>query len=459
MKLLLINPLDKSTCAFSNHFPPLSLGYIAALTPPDWEIEFIDENFEEFIPLRADLVAITAMTIQINRAYGICEIYKKMSIPVILGGIHASMVPEEALDYATSVVIGEAENLWEQVIIDFINGKLKRIYKNTSFPSLQKMVIPRRDIFSKKYRFDCIQTSRGCPFNCDFCSVPIFNGRKYRLRPVDEVIDELKTIKKNSVFFVDDNIVGYGKASEERAVALFEEILKSGIKKHWISQASINVANNGSLLKLIKKTGCLGLLIGFESIDVRNLKESGKSQNLGENEIPYQIYTQVIHKLHKHGIAVNGYFSYGYEDTQESILRSLDFITKSHIDIVNTPIVIPSPGTPLYKKLHDQIEFKNYPLDWNKYLGRLVYSPRKVSKKEFYKAYLFSTKRINSIKEILKRGFYSLTWSRNFFQSLMIFLFNLGYRRLRQRGLSFLVEQDSDFELACEDLKRSYIPD
>ena len=281
MKLLLINPLDKSTCAFSNHFPPLSLGYIAALTPPDWEIEFIDENFEEFIPLRADLVAITAMTIQINRAYGICEIYKKMSIPVILGGIHASMVPEEALDYATSVVIGEAENLWEQVIIDFINGKLKRIYKNTSFPSLQKMVIPRRDIFSKKYRFDCIQTSRGCPFNCDFCSVPIFNGRKYRLRPVDEVIDELKTIKKNSVFFVDDNIVGYGKASEERAVALFEEILKSGIKKHWISQASINVANNGSLLKLIKKTGCLGLLIGFESIDVRNLNSnSSESTNI-----------------------------------------------------------------------------------------------------------------------------------------------------------------------------------
>ena len=156
---------------------------------------------------------------------------------------------------------------------------------------------------------------------------------------------------------------------------------------------------------------------------------------------------------------MNGSFSYGYEDTQESILRSLDFITKSHIDIVNTPIVIPSPGTPLYKKLHDQIEFKNYPLDWNKYLGRLVYSPRKVSKKEFYKAYLFSTKRINSIKEILKRGFYSLTWSRNFFQSLMIFLFNLGYRRLRRRGMSFLLEQDSDFELACEDLKRSYILD
>lgn len=459
MKLLLINPLDKNTCTYSNHFPPLSLGYIAALTPPNCKIEFIDENFEEFIPLRADLVAITAMTIQINRAYEISRVYKKMGIPVILGGIHASMVPEEALDYATSVVIGEAENLWEQVIADFVNGQLKCIYKNTSFPTLQKMVIPRRDIFSKKYRFDCIQTSRGCPFNCDFCSVPIFNGREYRLRPVDEVIDELKTIKKNLVFFVDDNIVGYGKASEERAVTLFEGILKSGIKRHWISQASVNVANNESLLKLMRKTGCLGLLIGFESIDVRNLRESGKSQNLRENESPEQIYKQVIHKLHKHGIAVNGYFSYGYEDTEESILRSLDFITKSHIDIVNTPIVIPSPGTSLYKKLYDQIEFKNYPLDWNKYLGRLVYSPRKTSKKEFYKAYLFSAKKINSLKEILKRGFYSLIWSRNFFQSLMILMFNLGYRRLRQRGLSFLLEQDSDFELAYDELERSYILD
>lgn len=455
MKLLLINPLDKNTSAFSNHFPPLSLGYIAALTPPNCKIEFIDENFEEFIPLRADLVAITGMTVQINRAYEICTIYKKMGIPVILGGIHASMVPEEALDYATSVVIGEAENLWEQVIADFVNGQMSRIYKNTSFPSLRKMVIPRRDIFSKKYRFDCIQTSRGCPFNCDFCSVPIINGREYRLRPVDEVINELKTIKKKFVFFVDDNIVGYGKASEERAVTLFEGILKSGIKKHWISQASVNIAANEKLLELMKKSGCLGLLIGFESIDMGILQKYGKTQNLRKNEIPEKLYKDVINKIHKHGIAVNGYFSYGYEDTQESILRSLDFITKSHIDIVNTPIVIPSPGTSLYKKLYCQIEFKNYPLDWNKYLGRLVYSPRKMSKKEFYKAYLFSAKKINSLKEILKRGFYSLIWSRNFFQSLMILLFNLGYRRLRQQGLSFLLEQDPDFELAYDELEKS----
>lgn len=454
MKLLLINPLDKNSSASSNHFPPLSIAYIAALTPLEWKIEFIDENVQEFVPQKADLVAISAMTVQINRVYEICSIYKKMNIPVVIGGIHPSMLPEEGLHYAASVVIGEAERLWEKVIQDFTRGNLQRIYRNDSHPSLRNMVFPRRDLFSAKYVFDSIQTSRGCPFDCDFCSVPIFNGRKYRTRPVEEVVEELKTIKKKFVFFVDDNIIGYGKNSEQRAEELFEAILRAGIKKHWISQASVNIAKNERLMQLMKKTGCLGLLIGFESVDSNNLRKTGKIQNLKKNMEPREFYKDVISKIHKQGISVNGYFCFGYDDTSETISASLEFILESQIDIVNIPIIVPSPGTSLYKKLYNEIEYKNYPTDWRKYLGQLVYRPQKMSKKEFYKSYLMATNKLYSLSQIAKRIYNSLIWSKEPFLTFMILLFNWGYRKMRKKGLSYLLKNDSDARLVLEDLKR-----
>jgi len=454
MRLLLINPFDKNTCAYPKHFPPLGLGYIAALTPRDWQIEFIDENFSEFVPQKADIVAISAMTVQINRAYEICNIYKKMGVPVVLGGIHASMVPEEAIQYATSVVVGEAERLWPEVLEDFARTRLKSLYQNNTFPPLNNLIRPRRDIFSRKYSFDAIQTSRGCPFDCDFCSVPLFNGRKYRPRPVDEVVEELKTIKKKYVFFVDDNILGIGQKNEERALTLFEEIVRSGVKKYWISQASINIAQNETLLRLMKKSGCLGLLIGFESLDPGKLRVHGKTQNLAEKPIPEQSYRDIIQKLHKWGIAVNGYFCCGYEDTSESILNMTRFVTNSGLDIINTPIIIPSPGTSLFKKLYDKLEFKNFPSDWNHYLGRLVYTPKDISKIDFYKAYILSAKKINSFREILKRSLRSLFWEGNLIFAFGLMLFNLSYRNLRKRGMAHLLQNDPDYKAAYLELKR-----
>ena len=419
MKLLLINPFDKNTCAFGGQFPPLGLGYIAAATPSECQVEFIDENVEEFVPKKADLVAVSVMTIQANRSYEICSIYKKMGIPVIAGGIHASMLPEEVLKYATSVVVGEAERMWPTVINDFMKGRLKRLYNNDSFPSLKNMVIPQRDIYSKKYKYDTIQTSRGCPFNCDFCSVSVFNGRKFRLRPVDEVIEELKTIKKRLVFFVDDNIIGYGRQNEERAMELFEAIIRSGIKKYWISQASVNVAKNDELLKLMKKSGCQGLLMGLETLEKEKLKKYGKSQNVKENSSPEKLYKDVINKLHKHGLSVNGYFCYGYEDTQQSILDSLEFILNAKLDVVNTPIIVPTPGTSLFEKLYDDIKFKDFPKDWNKYLGQLVYRPKSESEKDFYKAYMTSAEKLVSVQEILRRCFTTLLHSRSPFHAFI----------------------------------------
>ena len=453
MKLLLINPFDKNTCTFTGQFPPLGLGYIAAATPPEWEIEFIDENVEEFVPRKADLVALSVMTIQANRSYEICKIYKKLGIPVVVGGIHVSMRPSEALNYAESVVIGEAESLWPRVIEDFMGGRLNSIYRNDAFPSLNNMVIPRRDIYSKKYKYDTIQTSRGCPFNCDFCSVSVFNGRQFRLRPVEEVVEELKAVKKKLVFFVDDNIIGFGRQNEDRAMELFEAIIRSGIKKYWISQASVNVANNDQLLKLMKRSGCQGLLMGFESLDENKLCIYGKSQNMKRNTSPEKFYKCVIEKLHQHGLSVNGYFCYGYEDTVNSIQSSLDFILKANLDVVNTPIIVPTPGTSLFDKLDSKLEYKNFPKDWNKYLGRLVYCPKSISKKDFYKAYIASAQKLISLKEIIKRCWTTLRHSKSPFHAFIFLLINWNYRKLRQDHLGFMLKDDMDFRIAYEEWK------
>jgi radical SAM superfamily enzyme YgiQ (UPF0313 family) len=453
MKLLLINPFDKNTCVFKGQFPPLGLGYIAAATPPECEIEFIDENIEEFVPSKADLVALSVMTIQANRSYEICKMYKKMGIPVVVGGIHVSMLPEEALNFATSVVVGEAESLWPRVIEDFRSGTLKSIYRSDDFPSLNNLVIPRRDFYSQHYKYDTIQTSRGCPFNCDFCSVSVFNGRQFRLRPVDEVVEELKSVKKKLVFFVDDNIIGFGRQNEERAMELFEAIIRSGIKKYWISQASVNVAKNSELLKLMKRSGCQGLLMGFESLDQDKLCIYGKSQNLKRDTPPEKLYKSVIDTLHRHGLSVNGYFCYGYEDTEYSIQSSLKFILKANLDVVNTPIIVPTPGTSLFEKLDHKLEYKNFPQDWSKYLGRLVYCPKSVSKKDFYKAYIASAKKLISLKEILKRSWTTLRHSKNPFHAFIFFLINWNYKKLRQDHLGFMLTDDMDFKLAYEEWK------
>jgi len=445
MKLLLINPIDRSACSFSNHFPPLGFGYLAALTPPDIQIEFIDENFEEFRPRKADLVAISSMTIQANRTYEICRYYKSKGIPTIVGGIHVSMLPEEALSYASSVIVGEAESLWPQAIQDFLDGQLNRLYKSSTFPSLGNLVTPRRDIFNKRYIYDTIQTSRGCPFTCDFCSVQVFNGKKYRLRPIEEVIDELKSIKKKLVFFVDDNIIGHGDKNKERAKLLFEAIIRSGIKKYWISQASVNIAEDHELMKLMKESGCMGLLIGFETTDTEKLRKYGKHQNLKSGVNAGRYYQRSVKRLHEHGICVNGYFCYGYEDTPKSILASLQYILNTPFDVVNTPIIVPSPGTHLFNKLYPEIEYKNYPEDWKKFLGRLVLKPKASSKTDFYRSYIISSEKLISILEIFKRSMTTLKHSKSLVQTIVFFLINWNYRILRKKHMAFMKNEDRSF--------------
>ncbi|MEN8225177.1 MAG: radical SAM protein, partial [Bacteroidota bacterium] len=282
-KLLLINPLSTNREGLILHshviYPPIGLGIVAALTPDHWEVELVDENFDRFEFLEADLVGFTALTSSVTRAYEIAAIYREKGIPTVLGGIHASMMTEEAGSFVDVVVSGEVESVWKDLIADFEHGKLKKVYKGELL-SFENAVHPARHMFHKKYQFASIQTTRGCPMKCDFCSVHEFNGNKYRERPVDEVLDELETIGHEKIYFVDDNLIGYGKKSERRTIALLQGMIDRGIKKQWFCSASMNFADNEEVLELAAKAGCVMVLLGIESERIDQLEETNKKLNI-----------------------------------------------------------------------------------------------------------------------------------------------------------------------------------
>lgn len=369
-KLLLINPFNQfkreeifDTKSIS---PPLGLGVIAGLTPDEWDVELIDENFDKFVYREADLVGITALTSAAFRAYEIAELYRGKGVKVVLGGIHVSMLPDEAEKYADSIVIGEAEGVWKKLLEDFNRNKLlKRYYGDLS--DLRESVIPRRDLFHKDYTYANIQTTRGCPMSCDFCSVHTFNGSKYRQRPVNEVLDEMETIDSDRLFIIDDNLIGYTKKSAERAVELFKGMIDRGIKKDWYCQASLNIADNEEVLKYAAASGCRMILIGIESEKVDQLKETNKKMNL---KIGTNHYEEAFQRIHKHGISVLGALVFGLDsDSLEDIQNRTQFAIDSGIDAMQATIVTPLPGTSLFKRLEreDRLLYTNFPKDWEHY--------------------------------------------------------------------------------------------
>ena len=313
--LVLINPVNPIrtglTVNRSSRFPPLSLGIIAALTPDDWEVTIRDENWERFVFEDADLVGITSFTASANRAYEIASVYRKRDIPVVMGGIHASMCTDEALRFVETVVTGEGESVWRQVLSDFEKGKLERLYHGT-WDDLRGSPSPRRDLFHSEYMFASVQTSRGCPLDCEFCSVTAFNGRRYRRRPPEEVLDEIEAIPRKMLFFVDDNIVGYGEKSREQALELFKGMAERKLDKWWFCQASINFAEDEELLHWAGKAGCKMVFLGLEAEETEALKAATKKLN---ESLGSDYYAEAFRRIHRAGIAVLGALSSGSTET------------------------------------------------------------------------------------------------------------------------------------------------
>ncbi|MCK4250906.1 B12-binding domain-containing radical SAM protein [candidate division WOR-3 bacterium] len=433
-KLLLINPVNPRRTGLtvnpSSRFQPLGLGIIAALTPDNWDIEIIDENFESFEYKDADLVGLTAFTAAANRAYEIANFYRKKGILTVLGGIHASMLPEEALKYVDSVIIGEVESVWTRIIADFEAGKMKRHYRG-EWLDLKLMPKPRREFFHPGYRFGSIQTSRGCPMDCEFCSVTAFNGYRYRQRPVENVLDELETIQKKMVFFVDDNIIGYGKQSAERAIALFKGMIKRGIKKDWFCQASINFADNEQVLKYAAKSGCRMVFLGVEAEKIDALKAVNKKLNV---KLGTDTYKKAFQRINRYGIAVLGAFIYGIDgDTAEDLHHRTTYILKSGVDVMQTTYLTPLPGTRLFSKLQDEerLLYKNFPEDWDHYdMTEVIHKPLLMEPQELTHAMNESNQRLYNRLSIWRK--FAKTWgaTRSFTTAMWAYSSNINYRNV-----------------------------
>ena len=439
--LLLINPANQLRKGFlvnvATRNQPLGLGIVAALTPPDWRIKLIDENFREFRYYDADLVGITAFTSNVARAYEISEIYRAKGVPTVIGGIHASMMPEEAGRYADSVVVGEAESCWPRLIEDFEKGGMKPLYKG--YPeTLISQPKPLRHLFHPGYVAASVQTSRGCPMNCRFCSVSAFNGSHYRFRPIDEVLDEIEEVPQKYIFLIDDNIIGYSRESKERAKLLFEGIIRRGIKKHWISQSSINFADDPELVKLASRSGCRMIFMGIESESEIQLAEARKKLNISRGTSSYE---KVFKTMHRYGIGVIAGLIFGWDnDTPETIRQRANFAVGCGADSFQNSILTPLPGTELYSDLLAQgrLTLTNYPSDWQHYdFMDPVFRHPSMSAEEIRQSVREAYSKIYSRRVILSKGIKTLLKTRNALTTMMLTLNYLHYRNIFGEGTHY----------------------
>ncbi|MDZ7743380.1 MAG: radical SAM protein [Bacteroidota bacterium] len=330
-KLLLINPLNRRKTTVQREvisiYPPISLGIIAALTPDNWEVEILDEIFEDFEYRKADLVGITSLTPTVNRAYEIAAFFREKNIPCVLGGIHASMMPEEALQYVDTIVKGEAENIWPQLIRDFESGKLKRVYESEP-ADINQIPKARIDLYHKSYEIGSIQTTRGCPMKCDFCSVHVFNGSRYRIRPAADVVEEFKALTQERIAFVDDNLCGYSRKSEERLLEICHLIIDSGVQKKWFCSASMNIGKNKELLDAMHRAGCQMIFLGIESEVVDNLMSMNKRVNY---KIGVDHFNEIYENIHAAGIAVLGLLFSDLNRIRQNPLKEEQIISSTRV--------------------------------------------------------------------------------------------------------------------------------
>jgi len=409
-------PKDSFWDVIAFKFPLLSTSLLAGLTPSRHKIRIIDESLSEIdFDQEVDLVAITAITPLAPRGYEIADQFRQKGKKVMIGGIHASWLPEEAKGHSDSVAIGEADEIWAEILEDVEKGVLKPFYRQKERTDLHRLPIPRRDLFPQKgYLFhNLIQTTRGCPYDCEFCSVTALHGRSYRMRPIPEVEKEIQSLDRSKayIFFVDDNLVGNLSHARELLAML------SHYRLRWVSQGPIHIAEDEEWVSLMAKAGCHGLFIGFESLREENLDLMGKGINRIES------YEKGIRRLHDAGIGVYASFVFGYDYDDPSVFDEfLEFAERNRIDGAFLPILTPFPGTRIYQRLKQ--EGRILTEDWSKYdMATVVFQPKRMTIEELQEGFWKVNRSFYSPSSILKRILNPFTFRR----SLIIFgPMNLG---------------------------------
>ncbi len=381
---------------------PLPAATLAGLTPrKNVEIRFYDDRLED-IPYdeATDLVALSVETYTARRAYQIASEYRARGVPVVMGGFHPSLCPDEVAEHAEAVVVGEAEETWPRLLDDFRHGKLEKFYRGEGRPSLEG-VRPDRSIFrGKRYlKVGLVEAGRGCHFKCDFCAVQTVFSASQTRRPVDAILTELQEVKHTSklIFFVDDNITSNPAKTKEFLRALIP------LKLRWVSQASINTAHDDEMLDLMVRSGCQGVLIGFESLNPGNLAAMNKGFNLARGG-----FEAALANLRRCKIRVYGTFVFGYDgDTPESFAPTVDFAIEHGFYIAAFNHLTPFPGTPLYGRLKDEgrLLYDAWWLDTSYRYNRIPFRPRGIEAEDLRAGCIEARRRFYSWPSILRRGF------------------------------------------------------
>lgn len=352
----------------SLRYAPLTLTTLAALIPPDLgaEVVIYDEGIEE-IPddLQADLIGISCITGTAPRSYELADAFRARGIPVVLGGVHPTLCPDEAQQHADAVVTGYAEDSWPELLRDFSRREMRSRYTQAPGLNIGGRPFPRRDLIKlDRYLTPyTVEATRGCIHHCRFCVVPTAWGRPLQ-KPVREVVEDIERMEARSVIFLDLNLIG----DEDYARSLFRELKPLGIR--WAGLATTRIAWEDDLLKLAAASGCSGLLIGFETVSPEGLAESAKKFNM------HQSYSEVIRKVHGEGIAIMGTFVFGFDSDSSDIFdRVTDFVVEHKIDLPRYSVLTPFPATPLYRRLES--EGRILTRDWGLYDGQhVVYRPQ-----------------------------------------------------------------------------------
>lgn len=426
-KILFVSPSTRHTIfgrMKTLALPPMGLGVLASRTPDHFDMSLVDENVEPIdFDTDADIVAVTANTVQAPRAYQILERFRSQGALTIIGGIHPSVCPDEAAQYADVVVVGEADELWPELLADFERGSLKKRYTMAEYPSLAGQPLVDRSLFSDKYVLQSVQTSRGCPNNCHFCSVTRFNGRKHRFRPVDEVLEDVANIRENRFFVADDSVVSLGERGLEHARTLFQGL--KGMGKSWGAQACITIAEHDDLLRAAAESGANTFYIGLESVDATALESMGKGVNLRPT---IRGYRDAIKKIHDHGIGVIGGFILGSDtDTNDVFKRTAHFIHETGIDGCQFTIMTPFPGTRLYEEMCEQgrLIYANYPDDWARYNAyELVVRPKNLTIHELVQGQQYMYDATSSLSRSFSRAMRTLYSTRSVVNAVINFSWN-----------------------------------